>query len=80
MTALYHVRNVTVADALARESPGCGQPALYLRRRVDPLQTLAADNVVLLSGARPQRGEAIVCGSCGATVHPALLSYWPLPC
>lgn len=41
----------------------CGMPALGVRR-MPSKQELVADNVVLLSGKRPTRGDAIVCGSC----------------
>ena len=42
----------------------CGQPALTVRR-VPGRYELAADNVQRLDGTKPQRGDPMLCGSCG---------------
>lgn len=49
--------------------PGaCKLPALGVKRSLSAYE-IAAENVVRLDGTTPQRGEAIVCGSCKAIIR-----------
>lgn len=41
----------------------CNKPALLVVQEPDRY-TLAADNVRLLDGTKPKRGDAMICGSC----------------
>ena len=52
----------------------CGQPALGVRRLPNRYE-LAADNVLLLDGTRPRRGDALICGAC----QQPLVSQWLFP-
>lgn len=50
----------------------CNRPALGVV--VMPARyELAADNVLLLNGRRPRRGDAMLCGACGQPLHPQWL-------
>ena len=46
----------------------CGGPALAVAALPSRYE-LTADNVRKLDGTRPQRGEAVLCGTCGQPVH-----------
>lgn len=50
----------------------CGGPAIGVHKLPSRYE-IAADNVVKLDGKRPQRGEAMLCGSCGQPLHPQWL-------
>jgi hypothetical protein len=50
----------------------CLRPAVKVRRLPDRYE-LAAENVVLLNGATPKRGDPMICGSCGEPLHPQWL-------
>ena len=45
----------------------CGMPALGVRALPNRYE-LAADNVLLLDGRQPVRGDAMICGACGQPV------------
>lgn len=42
----------------------CGKPAIGVRCLPNRYE-IAADNVLLLDGRQPVRGDPMVCGSCG---------------
>lgn len=45
----------------------CGKPALYVRV-LPPTHEMPADNVILLDGTQPQRGDYLLCGSCDGPI------------
>jgi hypothetical protein len=52
----------------------CKQPALAVKKRMPfPRHDLPADNVVLLTGKEPNRGDPLLCGYCGQPLHPQWL-------
>jgi len=46
----------------------CNKPALGVKASLSTYE-IAAQNVVKFDGTQPQRGDPIVCGSCGAIVQ-----------
>jgi len=50
----------------------CHEPAIRVVSRPNPYE-IAADNVVLLNGARPKRGDPMLCGTCKQPVIPQWL-------
>lgn len=50
----------------------CKRVALYVRAMPNPYE-IAADNVALLNGSRPKRGDPMMCGSCRLPVVPQWL-------
>ncbi len=54
----------------------CFGPALGVVRKV-PLtrEAFPADNVLKFDGTHPQRGETVICGTCGRPIHVSWLSY-----
>lgn len=54
----------------------CHRPALVVRVMPSRYE-LAADNVLLLTGVAPQRGDPMLCGSCGQPLHPQWLFATP---
>ena len=45
----------------------CGKPALGVRLSLSTYE-IAAENVVKFDGTQPQRGDPIICGSCGMII------------
>jgi len=74
MILLYH----TGGHLGVGGTPPCGGPALGVRRR-HPLRDgdFPADNVRKLDGTTPQRGEFVICGTCGRPINLTWLSYRP---
>lgn len=54
----------------------CHKPALGVRRMPSRYE-LAADNVLRLDGTAPNRGDAVICGSCKQPIIPQWLSTAP---
>lgn len=52
----------------------CNKPAFNVLAMPGRYE-VAADNVVLLNGSRPKRGDAMLCGSC----HRPVVPQWLLP-
>ena len=50
----------------------CHRPALLVKALPSKYE-LAADNVLLLTGKAPNRGDPMLCGSCGQPIHPQWL-------
>lgn len=50
----------------------CGQPAIGVHALPSRYE-IAADNVVLLDGSRPKRGDAMICGACRQPIVPQWL-------
>lgn len=50
----------------------CKGPAIGVHRLPNKHE-IAADNVVLLDGTKPQRGDGMICGSCKNPVVPQWL-------
>lgn len=50
----------------------CNQSAIRVRKLPNPYE-IAADNVRLLDGSSPKRGDPMICGSCGQPVVPQWL-------
>ena len=62
MIALYH-----------RGGPQpCGLPAIGVRQLPSRYE-IAADNVVLLDGTTPKRGDGMICGACRKAIVPQWL-------
>jgi hypothetical protein len=49
----------------------CGNAALWVRALQNPYE-LSADNVTLVDGRTPRRGDALICGTC----NQPLISQW----
>jgi hypothetical protein len=54
----------------------CGKPSILVHALPGRYE-IAADNVRLLNGQRPKRGDAMRCGSCGQPVVPQWLFPYP---
>jgi hypothetical protein len=50
----------------------CHKPAIKVKAMPNPYE-IAADNVELLDGSNPERGDGMVCGSCRQPVIPQWL-------
>jgi hypothetical protein len=50
----------------------CFKTAIYVRR-MPSAHEVAADNVLLLDGTQPKRGDPMICGSCKQPIHPQWL-------
>jgi hypothetical protein len=56
----------------------CYKPAFGVARHMTfPRHDIPADNVVLLNGKTPARGDPMLCGSCRNPVVPQWLYYRP---
>lgn len=51
----------------------CNGPAVGLRRPQAARYEIEAGNALKLDGTPPQRGEPMLCGTCGSGVHPQWL-------
>lgn len=56
----------------------CGNPAIGVRRLPNRYE-IAADNVVLLDGSEPKRGDPMICGACRQPIVPQWLFPSPDP-
>lgn len=56
----------------------CFKPAITVKFLPGRYE-MPAENVVLLDGTMPQRGDAMICGSCGGPITPQWLYETPYP-
>ena len=77
MILLFHVGAFS-EDSQRRQGMQCPKPcmgpAIGVKRK-HPLNEMPHENVLKLDGTVPQRGESVICGTCGHAVHLSWLSY-----
>jgi hypothetical protein len=52
----------------------CDGVAIMMLRDQDSHYEIPADNVLLIDGSAPKRGDYVHCGSCGQPLHMQFLS------